>query len=90
MRPPHALSALAQVKEGAGSEERGRVYVTASDEVELSGSKGTAHFAMKFAKGSKKEATVSVTPVKGLLRDYTGALRRAAGGLGRLGVGRLL
>lgn len=44
-----------QVKEGGGSEEKHGVWVTSTEEHELSGSKGSAHLVMKFAKGSKRE-----------------------------------
>ncbi|KAG2483004.1 hypothetical protein HYH03_018085 [Edaphochlamys debaryana] len=59
------------VKEGAGSEEKKGVYVTSLEEHELTGSKGTANLVMKFAKGSKKEASVNVMEVKGVTRPYT-------------------
>jgi hypothetical protein len=38
-----------QVRESAGAEVRERVYVTAAEEHELSGSKGTANFVMKVS-----------------------------------------
>ncbi|GIL76787.1 hypothetical protein Vretimale_8731 [Volvox reticuliferus] len=58
------------VKESAGSEEKKGVYVTSTEEHELSGSKGTANLVMKFAKGSKKEASVNVQEIKGVTRAY--------------------
>lgn len=61
-----------QVKESAGSEERKGVYVTSTEEHELSGRKSTANLVMKFAKGSKKEASVNVQEIKGVTRAYTG------------------
>jgi hypothetical protein len=61
-----------QVKEAAGAEERERVYVTASEVMDLSGSKGTANFVMKFAKGCK-DVTMNVQAVKKFTREYTGA-----------------
>jgi hypothetical protein len=52
------------VKESAGSETRDGVYVSGADAHELSGSKGTANLVMKFAKGSKHEASVNVMELK--------------------------
>lgn len=60
-----------QVREAAGAEERDRVYVTASEVMDLSGSKGTANFVMKFAKGCK-DTTMNVQAVKKFTREYTG------------------
>ncbi|KIZ05665.1 hypothetical protein MNEG_2291 [Monoraphidium neglectum] len=59
------------VKESAGSEQRDGVYVTANDTHELSGSKGTANFVMKFDKASKHEAYLNVLEIKGVTRDIT-------------------
>ncbi|EFJ43749.1 hypothetical protein VOLCADRAFT_109954 [Volvox carteri f. nagariensis] len=59
------------VKESAGSEEKKGVYVTSTEQHELSGSKGTANLVMKFAKGSKKEASINVQEIKGVTRPYT-------------------
>lgn len=39
-----------QVQESGGAEVRKGIHVNPADEIELSGSKGTANFAMKFDK----------------------------------------
>lgn len=67
--------ARAQVQESGGAEVRRGVYVTSTEEAELSGSKGTAHFVMKFSKDSKRECSVTVQEVKGVTRAFTGASR---------------
>lgn len=64
------------------------MYVTSREEHELSGSKGTAHLVMKFAKGSKKEASVNVMEIKGVTRPYTGGCGAGAWGVGAGGVVR--
>eukprot|EP00879_Flechtneria_rotunda_P010158 GHRR01010619.1.p1 GENE.GHRR01010619.1~~GHRR01010619.1.p1 ORF type:complete len:164 (+),score=32.79 GHRR01010619.1:95-586(+) len=56
------------VKESAGSETRDRVYVTAAEEHDLAGSKGTANFIMKFAKDSRHECSINVQQLKGVTR----------------------
>ena len=40
----HMSGGCVQVKESAGSESRERVYVSSTDQHEMSGSKGTANF----------------------------------------------
>jgi len=47
-------------------------------------SKGSANFVMKW-KESKREAAISVTTIKGLVRDITGDTRDAPGCGGRQG-----
>jgi hypothetical protein len=58
------------VKEAAGAEQRD-VFVSATETHDLSGSKGTANFVMKFDKGSKHEAYLNVLELKGVTRDVT-------------------
>ena len=53
-------SFLFDVQESGGSETRNNVLVDDSEDHELPGSKGTAHFAMKFDKGSKHMSTMNV------------------------------
>ena len=65
----------AQVKESAGDEVKEGVYVCSTEQHDLSGSKGTANLVLKFAKGSKKEASVNVQLIKGVTRDLTGGSR---------------
>jgi hypothetical protein len=62
-----------QVKESAGSETRERVHVTAAESHDMSGSKGTANFVMKFAKDSRHECSINVMQLKGVTRAVTGA-----------------
>lgn len=62
-----------QVKESAGAETRERVYVSATDEHELSGSRGSANFVMKFAKDARHECSINVMALKGVTRPATGA-----------------
>jgi hypothetical protein len=59
------------VQESAGAERRNGVYVTAADTHDLSGSKGTANFVLKFDKASKHEAYLNVVDVKGVTRAIT-------------------
>lgn len=48
------------VRESGGQEERQGVLVNDSEEHELSGSRGTAHFAMKWSKDSKHYSTINL------------------------------
>lgn len=50
------------------------MYVTAAEEHELSGSKGTANFVMKFAKDSRHECSINVMQLKGVTRPATGGV----------------
>lgn len=45
--------------------------VSPLEDVELSGSRGTANFAMKWAKDSRHEASLSVQQIKGMTRSFT-------------------
>lgn len=72
LSPVKGCSYCLDVKESAGSEQRDGVYVTAAETHDLSGSKGNANFVMKFAKGSKNEASLNVLEVKGVTREVTG------------------
>ncbi|GMH39908.1 hypothetical protein BSKO_07812 [Bryopsis sp. KO-2023] len=56
-----------QNSEGDDTKE---VVVTTQEEIPLSGSRGTAHFVMKWDKSSKKEAYINVVEIKGVTRDY--------------------
>jgi hypothetical protein len=76
--PLYCLPFDVQVKESAGSETRERVHVTAAETHEMSGSKGTANFVMKFAKDSRHECSINVMQLKGVTRPVTGALQPAA------------
>uniref|UniRef100_A0A7S0WYL8 DUF866 domain-containing protein n=1 Tax=Pyramimonas obovata TaxID=1411642 RepID=A0A7S0WYL8_9CHLO len=58
------------VKQSDGSEERGPVFINEEEEHELTGSKGTAHFILKW-EGSKKESYINVVRnMKGVTRPY--------------------
>lgn len=50
----HALPP--QIKNSVGEDVRENVFVSADEEYELTGSRGTAHFTVKWEKDSKKEA----------------------------------
>lgn len=52
----HCHHAPAQVKNSVGEDVRENVFVCADEEYELTGSRGTAHFTVKWEKDSKKEA----------------------------------
>jgi Eukaryotic protein of unknown function (DUF866) len=60
------------VKDSSSDEKRDEIYVTTDEVVEMSGSKGTANFLMKWHKDSRKESSINVHPIKGVTRDYTG------------------
>ena len=53
-------SFVMDLQESSGTETRSACLVDDSVEHELPGSKGTAHFAMKFDKGSKHMSTINV------------------------------
>eukprot|EP00238_Polyblepharides_amylifera_P004048 CAMPEP_0196591490 /NCGR_PEP_ID=MMETSP1081-20130531/69791_1 /TAXON_ID=36882 /ORGANISM="Pyramimonas amylifera, Strain CCMP720" /LENGTH=163 /DNA_ID=CAMNT_0041914861 /DNA_START=63 /DNA_END=554 /DNA_ORIENTATION=+ len=58
------------VKQSDGNEERGPVYVCEDETFELTGSKGTANFILKWD-GSKKESYINVIrDMKGITRPY--------------------
>lgn len=69
------------LKETGGQEERRGVHVDDSEEHELTGSRGTAHFAMKWTKDSKHMATMNLertlkgvfAPEKGVTSDDHGS-----------------
>ncbi|KAF6266137.1 hypothetical protein COO60DRAFT_1475747 [Scenedesmus sp. NREL 46B-D3] len=68
---PLGHSFCIDVKESAGSETRERVHVTAAETHDMSGSKGTANFVMKFAKDSRHECSINVMQLKGVTRAVT-------------------
>jgi len=58
------------LRESGGAETREKVYVDGSEEHELPGSRGTAHFAMKWSKDSKHMASVNVEKeLKGVIQQ---------------------
>ncbi len=68
------------VKESGGQEERKGVVIDDSEEHELSGSRGTAHFAMKWSRDSKHFSTINLErrmanvfdPHRGVTKDDHG------------------
>ena len=60
------------VKQANSDEIREGVFVSAAEEHELTGSRGTANFVLKWP-GSKKESYINVQEVKNLTRFVTGA-----------------
>lgn len=68
------LGARAQVKDSAGEDTREGVYVSADELHDLTGSRGTANFVLKWAKDSKREAYLNVQEVKNVTRPLTGGL----------------
>ena len=65
--------ARVQVKDSTGDDVREGVRVSAADEVELPGSRGSAHFALKWVRDARHAAHLTLTPVKGVTRAYTAA-----------------
>ncbi|KAK3283790.1 hypothetical protein CYMTET_8531 [Cymbomonas tetramitiformis] len=58
------------VKQSDGSEEKGPVFVNEEEDIDLNGSKGTAHFVMKF-EGSNKESYLNVVrDLKNVTKPY--------------------
>ena len=55
---------LIQVKDSTGEDTRQGVTVTSSHEKELPGSKGTANFALKWARDSKHVASLNVKEIE--------------------------
>ncbi|CAK4646175.1 hypothetical protein LEN26_015761 [Aphanomyces euteiches] len=69
--PPHHRWCL-DIKEPTSDEKREGVWVCDDEEEEVSGSRGTAHFLMKWP-GAKKESQLTVVrDVKKLTRPITG------------------
>lgn len=58
------------LKDTSGEDTK-EVVVTTEEELPLSGSRGTAHFVMKWDKASKKECYINVIEVKGVTREMT-------------------
>lgn len=63
-----------QVKNPAGEDTREGVTVSSREEVELSGSRGSAHFAMKWARDARQQANLQVVEdIKGVTLEWSGA-----------------
>ena len=61
------------MKDSTGDDVREGVRVCAADEAELPGSRGSAHFALKWVRDARHPAHLTLTPVKGVTRPYTAA-----------------
>ena len=61
-----------QVKDSSGDDVRNNVRVNDSEEHDIPNSRGTAHFALKWAKDSRKVSYLHVVNVKGVTRAVTG------------------
>mmetsp|Transcript_5211 Transcript_5211/g.14939 ORF Transcript_5211/g.14939 Transcript_5211/m.14939 type:complete len:162 (+) Transcript_5211:306-791(+) len=61
------------VKNPAGEDTREGVTVSSREEVELSGSRGTAHFALKWARDARQQANLQVVEdIKGVTLEWSG------------------
>ncbi|KAK9838391.1 hypothetical protein WJX84_009249 [Apatococcus fuscideae] len=60
------------VKDSTGDDVRENVRVNDSEEQDIPNSRGTAHFALKWAKDSRKVSYLHVVPIKGVTRPVTG------------------
>lgn len=69
---PEHHSFCLKVRSPDGMEEKEPVFISDSEEFDMSGSKGKAHFVMKWPE-SKQECSVNVTPIKNHTRPYIDA-----------------
>ena len=60
-----------QVKNSAGEDMREGVWVSPTEVHELSGSRGTANFLLKWVRDAKHEASLNVQQIKGVTRSFT-------------------
>lgn len=62
-----------QVKNSSGEDTRENVTVSSTEEVDLAGSRGTAHFAIKWVRDARSQANLNVVEdIKGVALQYTG------------------
>ncbi len=67
---------MPQVKNSSGEDTRENVTVSSTEDVDLAGSRGTAHFAMKWARDARNQANLNVIEdIKGTALQYTGTGR---------------
>lgn len=59
------------IQNSAGEDTRQGVRVSSARDQDLPGSRGTAHFMLKWVKDAKHAAHLTVTPVKNVTRAYT-------------------
>lgn len=60
IRLPKGYEYTITVKNSAGEDVRENVTVSSREEVDLTGSRGTAHFALKWARDAKHQASLQV------------------------------
>jgi hypothetical protein len=60
-----------QVKHSSAEDTREGVYVSSTETHELTGSRGTANFTLKWTKDSKHESYLNVQEVKNVTRPFT-------------------
>lgn len=60
IRLPKGYEYTITVKNSSGEDVRENVTVSSQEEVDLSGSRGTAHFALKWARDAKHQASLQV------------------------------
>lgn len=61
------------MKDSTGEDVREGVRVSSADTAELASSRGTANFALKWVRDARHSSHLTLTPVKGVTRPYTGA-----------------
>jgi hypothetical protein len=72
IRLPKGTTYTLTVKNSSGEDTREGVEVSSADEVELAGSRGTANFALKWARDARQQANMQVVEdIKGLPLRYT-------------------
>eukprot|EP01024_Parvocaulis_polyphysoides_P024997 TRINITY_DN22807_c2_g2_i1.p1 TRINITY_DN22807_c2_g2~~TRINITY_DN22807_c2_g2_i1.p1 ORF type:complete len:163 (-),score=28.22 TRINITY_DN22807_c2_g2_i1:75-563(-) len=72
LKLPEGYSYCITVKNSAGEDVREGVYVSAAEEHEMAGSRGTANFVLKWVRDARSNASLNVTEVKKVTREYTG------------------
>lgn len=70
---PPGYDFCVDVKDAAGDTARDRVTFSAAEEHELPGSRGVAHFAIKWDRGAKHAASITIegVDIKNVTRPYT-------------------
>lgn len=64
------------MKNSSGEDTRENVTVSSTEDVDLAGSRGTAHFAIKWARDARNQANLNVIEhIKGTALQYTGTGR---------------
>lgn len=60
-----------QVKNPSGDDTKEGVYISPDEQLELTGSRGTANLALKWTRDSRHEAYANIQQVKGITRPFT-------------------